>query len=275
MALRLENKNALITGGASGIGRATAIRFAQEGANVFIADLAIEQAEKVAGELITLGRKALFLRVDTSDEQQVEAAFARAISAFGHLDIVVAAAGLSHPNYRLGEAPGSLHLRPVTEITLAEWRKLMSVNLDGVFLTVRAAAREMVKAGKGGRIITIASAAARIATPGMADYTASKAGVWGLTNTVAKELAQYGITANTIGPGLIDTPMAQDYINMVKAARAQAASGSSTGVVSQSWTLSPFGEPNDIANTALFLASDEAKFYTGSIFFPDGGATMH
>ena len=81
----------------------------------------------------------------------------------------------------------------------------MSVNLDGVFLTVRAAAREMVKAGKGGRIITIASAAARIATPGMADYTASKAGVWGLTNTVAKELAQYGITANTIGPGLIDT----------------------------------------------------------------------
>jgi NAD(P)-dependent dehydrogenase (short-subunit alcohol dehydrogenase family) len=157
-----------------------------------------------------------------------------------------------------------LRLRPVTEITLAEWRKLMSVNLDGVFVTVRAVAREMVKAGKGGRIITVASAAARIATPGMADYTASKAGVWGLTNTVAKELAQYGITANTIGPGLMDTPMAQDYINMVRAAPQQP-----------SGVLGLYGEPNDVANTALFLASDEGKFYTGSIFFPDGGATMH
>jgi NAD(P)-dependent dehydrogenase (short-subunit alcohol dehydrogenase family) len=175
----------------------------------------------------------------------------------------VAAAGLSHPNYRLGEAPGSLHLRPVTEITLAQWRKLMSVNLDGVFLAVRAVAREMVKAAKGGRIITVASAAARIAAPGMADYTASKAGVWGLTNTVAKELAQYGITANTIGPGLMDTPMAQDYINMVRAAQQPPG------------VLGLFGEPNDVANTAVFLASDDGKFYTGSIFFPDGGATMH
>jgi len=262
MAGRLENKNAFITGGASGIGRATALRFAQEGANVFIADIAAPSAEKVAGEVRALGRKALFQVVDTSDEAQVDAAVARAVAELGNIDVVVAAAGLSHPNYRLGEPPGSLHLRPVTEITLAEWRKLMSVNLDGVFLTVRAVAREMVKAGKGGRIITVASAAARIATPGMADYTASKAGVWGLTNIVAKELAQYGITANTIGPGLMDTPMAQDYINMV---RGQTQSG----------VLALFGEPNDVANTALFLASDEAKFYTGSIFFPDGGATMH
>jgi NAD(P)-dependent dehydrogenase (short-subunit alcohol dehydrogenase family) len=262
MAGRLENKNAFITGGASGIGRATALRFAQEGANVFIADIASPQAEKVAGEVRALGRKAFFHAVDTSDEAQVDAAVARAVAELGNIDVVVAAAGLSHPNYRLGEPPGSLHLRPVTEITLAEWRKLMSVNLDGVFLTVRAVAREMVKAGKGGRIITVASAAARIATPGMADYTASKAGVWGLTNTVAKELAQYGITANTIGPGLMDTPMAQDYINMV---RGQTQSG----------VLALYGEPNDVANTALFLASDEAKFYTGSIFFPDGGATMH
>jgi NAD(P)-dependent dehydrogenase (short-subunit alcohol dehydrogenase family) len=264
MAGRLENKNAFITGGASGLGRATAIRFAQEGANVFIADVAAQQAEKVAGEVRALGRKAFFQAADTSDEAQVDAAVARAVAELGNIDILVAAAGLSHPNYRLGEKPGSLQLRPVTEITLAQWRKLMSVNLDGVFLTVRAAAREMVKAGKGGRIITVASAAARIATPGMADYTASKAGVWGLTNTVAKELAQYGITANTIGPGLMDTPMAQDYINMVRGQE-----------VPQSGVLALYGEPNDVANTALFLASDEAKFYTGSIFFPDGGATMH
>lgn len=264
MSGRLQNRNAFITGGASGLGRATAIRFAQEGANVFVADIAAEAAERVAGEVSALGRKALWQKVDTSDEAQVDAAVARAVRELGHLDILVAAAGLSHPNYRLGEPPGSLHLRPVTEITLAEWRKLMSVNLDGVFLTVRAVAREMVKAGKGGRIITVASAAARIATPGMADYTASKAGVWGLTNTVAKELAQYGITANTIGPGLMDTPMAQDYINMVRNAQQPPA-----GV------LALYGEPNDVANTALFLASDEAKFYTGSIFFPDGGATMH
>jgi NAD(P)-dependent dehydrogenase (short-subunit alcohol dehydrogenase family) len=263
MALRLENKNAFITGAASGLGRATAIRFAQEGANVLVADIAAEQAEKVAAELRALGRKGLFQRVDTSDEQQVDTAVARAVKEFGNLDIAVAGAGLSHPNYYLGEDAGSLKLRPVTEITLAEWRKLMSVNLDGVFLTVRAAAREMVKAGRGGRIITISSGAARIAVPGMADYTASKAGVWGLTNALAKELAQYGITANTIGPGLMDTPMAQDYIKMV---RAQPPNP---------FVLSSVGEANDVANTALFLASEEGKFYTGSIFFPDGGAAMH
>jgi NAD(P)-dependent dehydrogenase (short-subunit alcohol dehydrogenase family) len=263
MSGRLENKNAFITGGASGLGRATAIRFAQEGANVFVADIAAPQAERVAGEVSALGRKALWQKVDTSDEQQVDAAVARAVKEFGNLDVAVAAAGLSHPDYRLGEPPGSLHLRPVIEITLAQWRKLMSINLDGVFLTVRAAAREMVKAGRGGRIITVASAAARIATPGMADYTASKAGVWGFTNTVAKELAQHGITANTIGPGLMDTPMAQDYINMVR------------GAPQPGGVLALYGEPNDVANTAVFLASDEGKFYTGSIFFPDGGATMH
>ncbi len=262
MGGRLQDKRAFITGAASGLGRATAIRFAQEGADVFIADLAAQAAERVAGEVRALGRRAIWQAVDTSDERQVDAAMARTVSELGGVDIAVAGAGLSHPNYRLGEPPGSLHLRPVTEITLAEWRKLMSVNLDGVFLTVRAAAREMVKAGRGGRIITIASAAARIATPGMADYTASKAGVWGLTNTVAKELAQYGITANTIGPGLMDTPMAQDYINMVKGSQ-------------QPGVLALYGEPNDVANTALFLASAEGKFYTGSIFFPDGGATMH
>jgi NAD(P)-dependent dehydrogenase (short-subunit alcohol dehydrogenase family) len=264
VTLRLENKNTFITGGASGLGRATAIRFAEEGANVFIADVAQAQGQKVAGEVRALGRKAIFQVVDTSSEEQVDSAVARAVRELGGIDVVVAAAGLSHANYRLGEKPGSLRLAPVTETSLEEWRKIMSVNLDGVFLTVRAVAREMVKAGKGGRIITIASAAARTPTLGMCGYNASKTGVWALTNTLAKELAEYGITANTIGPGLMNTPMAQDYINMVRSAERP-----------NTQLLAPYGEPIDIANTALFLASSEGRFYTGHIFFPDGGSTMH
>src|SRR5262249_54557340 len=194
------NKNALITGGASGIGRATAIRFAEEGANVFVADRYLRAAEETAAQVKRLGRKAFAHQVDTSDEAQVDAVGTRMVTELGGVDIVVAAAGISHAHYGEEGLPDAV---PLTEKSFANWRKVISVNLDGVFLTDRACAREMVKSGKGGRIINIASGAARLPTPGVGEYSGSKAGVWILTEVLATELAEHGITANAIRPGFI------------------------------------------------------------------------
>jgi NAD(P)-dependent dehydrogenase (short-subunit alcohol dehydrogenase family) len=260
MGSRLENKNALITGGASGIGRATAIRFAEEGANLFVADRYLKGAEETAAQVKKLGRKALAHQVDASDETQVNAMVARMVAEFGGVDIVVAAAGISHAHY--GEE-GLPDVVPLTEKSFANWRKVISVNLDGVFLTDRACAREMIKSGKGGRIINIASGAARLPTPGVGEYSVSKAGVWMLTKVLATELAEHGITVNAIGPGFIKTPMTANLDQFEMAA----------GFLDRV-PMRKMGEPIDVANTALFLASDEGRYYTGSILHPDGGIVM-
>ncbi|MDB5107242.1 MAG: 3-hydroxybutyrate dehydrogenase family protein, partial [Candidatus Binatus sp.] len=182
MALRLENKTALITGGASGIGRATSIRFAEEGADIFVADRHLAAAEQTAAEVRKLGRKAIAHQVDTSEEAQVDSMVDRIVKELGGVDILVAAAGISHATY--GEE-GKADIMFLSEKSFANWRKVLSVNLDGVFLTDRACARAMIKAGKGGRIINIASAAARLPTPGVGEYSVSKAGVWMLTKVLA------------------------------------------------------------------------------------------
>ncbi|HLI78402.1 MAG TPA: SDR family NAD(P)-dependent oxidoreductase [Candidatus Binataceae bacterium] len=261
MALRLDNKNALITGGASGIGRATAIRFAEEGANVAVADRNLAAADGVAAEVRKLGRKAVAIQVDTSDEAQVDAMVARTVSELGGVDILVAAAGVSHARYG-EEGPGNP--APLTAKPLADWKKVLSINLDGVFLCDRAVAREMVKAGKGGRIINIASGAAKLPTPGAGEYAVSKAGVWMLSKVLAVELAPNKITVNAIGPGFINTPMT---------ANIQQATGFMKRLI-QRVPLGNIGEPVDVANTALFLASEEGRYYTGSILHPDGGVVM-
>jgi NAD(P)-dependent dehydrogenase (short-subunit alcohol dehydrogenase family) len=260
MALRLENKVALITGGASGIGRATAIRFAEEGADLALADRALGGAEEVALQVRKLGRKAIAIQVDTGDEAQVAAMVARTVKELGALDIVVAAAGISHARY--GEE-GLPPQQMTIDKPLADWRKVLSVNLDGVFLTCRAAAATMMEQGKGGRIITIASAAAKYPLPGAAEYCASKAGVWMLSKVMAVELAENKITVNAIGPGWIDTPMTADI--QKDAAFAESLAGVPLGHV---------GEAIDVANTALFLASEEGRYYTGSMLHPDGGLLM-
>jgi NAD(P)-dependent dehydrogenase (short-subunit alcohol dehydrogenase family) len=260
MALRLENKNALITGGASGIGRATAIRFAEEGANIFVADRHLQAAEETAAEVKKLGRKAIAHQVDTSDEAQTNAMVAKMVADLGSVDIVVAAAGISHAHY--GEE-GQFDAVPLTQKSFADWKRVLSVNLDGVFLTCRAVAAAMVKAGKGGRIVTIASGAARLPTPGVGEYSVSKAGVWMLTKVLAAELAQYNITANAIGPGFIKTPMT-----------ANIQQRSNLDALLQRVPLHRMGEAVDVANTALFLASEEGRYYSGSILHPDGGLLM-
>jgi NAD(P)-dependent dehydrogenase (short-subunit alcohol dehydrogenase family) len=276
MSGRLEGKNALITGGASGIGRAAGLRFAQEGANIFLADRHPAGAEEAAAEIKKLGRKAFVHQVDTADEAAVGKMVEAAVKSMGNIDISMAAAGVSHGAYGV---PGGPQYVPtiVAELDFAEWRKVMSINLDGVFLTCRAVAAAMIKARKGGRIINIASTAARIVEVGLAAYGVSKAGVWMLTRVMAAELAPHNITVNAIGPGLTRTPMTSNIIAGEDPATMRAGLNRENQVASnhlQRILLNRFGEPLDVANAALFLASDDGSYFTGSILHPDGGIVL-
>jgi glucose 1-dehydrogenase len=278
MSGRLEGKNALITGGASGIGRATALRFAQEGANVFLADRFPAGAEEAAAEIKKLGRKAFVHQVDTADEAAVATMADAAVKALGNIDISMAAAGVSHGSYGVAGGPQYHQPKIVAELDFAEWRKVLSINLDGVFLTCRAVAAAMIKARKGGRIINVASTAARIVEVGLSAYGVSKAGVWMLTRVMAAELAPYNITVNAIGPGLTKTPMTTNIIGDEDDPAAMRAALNRENQVAgnhlQRILLNRFGEPLDVANTALFLASEEGSYFTGSILHPDGGIVL-
>ncbi|HEX6030702.1 MAG TPA: SDR family oxidoreductase, partial [Tepidiformaceae bacterium] len=206
-----------------------------------------------------------FHRTDTSQEADCEALADRAVKEFGRIDALVAAAGISHALYVSGEQregvnedrSASLLLNKPTEY----WEKVLTVNLTGVMLTDRAIARRMVATGSGGSIVNIASGAAKIPLVGAADYCVSKAGVWMLTKVLALEVATHGIRVNAIGPGFIETPMT---------ASARSDEERSRAILS-GIPLGRFGQPEDIANTALFLCSDEAAYFTGELLFPDGG----
>lgn len=264
MAGRLEGKKAIVTGGASGIGRACAIRFAEEGADVLIADLDEPRGSETVAEVEALGRKALFVRTDTSKEAACEAMADVAMHAFGGIDVLLAAAGISHALYVSGETRDTERgAQPATILTkpLEYWEKVLDVNLTGVMLCDRAVARRMIDGGRKGSIINIASGAAKVPLPGAAEYCVSKAGVWMLTKVLALEVARHGVRVNAIGPGYIETPMTESMRNDEERLQRIMA-----GI-----PLGRLGQPEDIANTALFLASDEATFFTGEIIFPDGG----
>lgn len=214
MAGRMEGRVALITGGASGIGRGCALRFAEEGASVMIADINGERAEAVAAEVTRIGTKAETVVVDTASEESVNAMVDAAVKAFGRVDACVAAAGISHANYVSREIPDQAGVdrmdrddMVLLDKSLASWQRVIDVNLTGVMLTDRAVARHMVARGGGGTLVNIASMAAVTALKGSSDYCVSKAGVWMLTKCLALELARYQIRANAVGPGYIKTSM--------------------------------------------------------------------
>ena len=258
---RLEGKVAVITGGASGIGLACAKRYAEEGAEVMISDIGATRLESAVEEIksTTNGRVA-YVEADVCFEEQIDQLMAEAVSQFGRIDTVLAAAGVAGASYVSGAENESLD-HPLVEQDLADWNRVLQINLTGVMLTDRLAARQMIKQGGGGTIVNIASTAARIALPGAVDYCVSKAGVAMLTHGLALELSAHNIRVNAIGPGFIETPMTQGLQDDPEGMEMM-----------QGMTpLGRLGKPLEMANTALFLACDESSYTTGATLYPNGG----
>jgi 3-oxoacyl-[acyl-carrier protein] reductase len=242
----LAGKAAIVTGGASGIGREIAPRLAAAGASVLVADRDGAGAEAVAGEIAASGGRALGWEVDVRDPAGCEALIAAAREAFGRLDALVTSAGIARS-------------RPFLETSLELWQETLDVNLTGAFLCCQAAAPAMIATGSG-RIITIASVSGQRGGTNRAAYGASKGGVITLTRVMAVELAQHNITVNAIAPGPIETPMA----SVMHTAADRAAW---LGTV----PAQRYGTPAEVAAAVVFLASDEASYITGHVLNVDGG----
>lgn len=242
--MRLKDKVAIITGGASGIGEATARRFVQEGAKVTIADMNVEKGEAFVKEL---GDAAIFVQTNVTDEANVENMVAKTVDAFGKVDILFNNAGIGD-------------LQPTDELSFSDWQKTISVNLDGVFLVAKHAIRAMKKNGSGS-IINTASILGHVGDSQVASYAASKGAVANLTRALAIEFAQDNIRVNAVCPGYIVTPLIDQLDD---AAREYLVTQHPIGRL---------GKPEEIANAVLFLASDEASFVTGANLLVDGGYT--
>lgn len=257
---QLEGKVAVITGGASGIGRACANRFADEGASVVIGDINVEAAASAVASIEGQGGTAHSVRLDASAPDDNEAMIQTAVDKYGRLDAVVAAAGLAHAGYVSGETNDRAS-RSLLDQSVDDWQRVMDVNLTGVMLANQQAAKAMIASGNGGTIVNIASAAAKVPLRGGVDYCVSKAGVWMLTKAFALEVADHGVRVNAIGPGFIETPMTE----------RMRASSEGVGLMEAMTPMRRLGEPTEIANTALFLSSQESSYITGQILFPAGG----
>jgi NAD(P)-dependent dehydrogenase (short-subunit alcohol dehydrogenase family) len=249
---RLDGKVAAITGAASGIGAASAVRFAQEGASVVVADLNADGGNGVVAQCAAAGGQACFQRTDVAQEADIAALVARAVKEYGRLDVLFNNAGL-------GGAVG-----PIDETSVEDWDKTQAVLLRAVFLGIKHAAPVMRTQG-GGSIISTASVAGVRGGAGPHAYSAAKAGVINLTRSVAIELAKDQIRVNCICPGGINTPLIHTRIPGGQEVAAQFMTQL------QPWPRA--GVPDDIANMALFLASDESTFVTGAAMIVDGGFT--
>lgn len=253
---RVEGKVAMVTGGRRGIGKATAIVLAKDGAKVVITDRKPEGADAVIEEVNKAGGEAFFILQDVSKEEDWQRAIAETLQRFGKLDILVNNAGVGAG-------------KNIEDITLEEWRWVMSVNLDGVFLGTKYAIEAMKKTG-GGSIINMSSIEGMIGDNRMVAYDASKGGLRTLTKSAALQCAKagYNIRINTVHPGFIETPMVEGFL------KAQGGDiESARKALENLHPVGHLGEPDDVAYAVLYLASDESKFATGSELVIDGGFT--
>jgi len=241
---KLTGKVAIITGGASGIGAATAKLFVEEGAKVVIVDVNEEKGKAFEEELKNQGGEALFVQADVTNEEDVQNVFAKAKASFGKVDILFNNAGI-----------GAVKL--TDELPFSEWRKTIALDLDGVFLFARAAIKEYLQSG-GGVIVNTASMYGLVGAAGSAAYNAAKAGVVNFTRSIALEYANRNIRINAICPGFIDTPILGDTDR--------------NGLI-EATPMKRLGKPEEIAKAVLFLASDDSSFMTGSALVVDGGYT--
>ena len=245
---QLENQIAVVTGAGRGIGRAIALKFAAAGADVACVSRTQENSEKVAVEIRALGRRAWAYAVDVGEAAAVNAAAEKILSECGRVDILVNNAGVTRDNLLM-------------RMSDAEWDAVLNTNLKGAFLFTKAFSRALIKQ-RSGRIINVASVIGLIGNAGQSNYAASKAGLIGFTKSVARELASRGITANVLAPGFIETDMTAVLKDELRA-----------GVLRQI-PLGSFGQPEDVASAAVFLASPAARYVTGQVLAVDGGMVM-
>jgi 3-oxoacyl-[acyl-carrier protein] reductase len=243
-----KGRTAVVTGGARGIGKAIAEGFARGGAGVVIADITAEEAEKTAREMEGLGVKAMALRLDVSSAESVSEVFESVVREMGRVDILVNNAGITKDG---------LLLRMKEE----DWDAVMNINLKGVFLCTKEAVKSMARQ-RYGRIVNISSVVAFMGNAGQVNYSASKAGIVGLTKTVAREYASRGVTVNAVAPGFISTAMTDALSEGVREDMRKAV------------PLGRFGTVQDVASAVLFLASSEAGYVTGHVLHVNGGMYM-
>ncbi|MGB3714454.1 MAG: SDR family NAD(P)-dependent oxidoreductase [Candidatus Promineifilaceae bacterium] len=256
---RFANKIVVITGAASGIGKACAARFAEEGANIACLDISTEANEKAAGECRELGVEAMALHCDVTDPESIKTAVKATMERWGQIDTLVCSAGIY---------TGS----PLADVPLQQWKKTIDINLTGTFLTNQAIVPIMMDQ-HGGSIINLSSMAGKTSWPASAEYSSSKSGVIGLTRSVAMELAPYGATANAVCPGNTLTDMVRNVAGKV---------GALDGMTGEEWLqmrasdcpMNRLAEPWEMAGVIAFLASDDSRYLTGQAIEVDGGMVM-
>lgn len=241
----LEGKAAIVTGASRGIGRAICLKLAEAGADIAGIDIAADGLEETAGQVREAGVQFLALQADVSQFDQLREAASKANETFGHVDVLVNNAGITRD---------SLLIRMSAE----DWDKVLAINLTGAFNGIKAVARTMAKQ-RSGRIVNIASTVGLTGNPGQANYSASKAGLIGLTKTAARELASRNVNVNAVAPGFIVTPMTDQLSEEVRqASLAQIP-------------LGRLGQPEDVAGAVLFLAGPDSAYVTGQVIVVDGG----
>jgi meso-butanediol dehydrogenase/(S,S)-butanediol dehydrogenase/diacetyl reductase len=247
--MRLEGKSCIVTGGATGIGEASALALAKEGALVTVGDVNTVEGEGTIRQIEEEGGTAIFVACDVSKEEDAKRLVERAVAEFGKLDVLFNNAGIN-------PTEGS-----VVDMSVADWRRIFAINVDGIFFCSRYAIPELRKAG-GGRIINTASPSSFMGWAGNAAYIASKSAVMGLTRAMAMDHAKENIRVNAIVPGLIMSPLGQNWL----------ANQPDPDAVAESFhPIGRLGYPKDVAPIVVFLASDESEFSTGAPFFVDGG----
>ena len=258
MAARMTGRTVIVTGGASGIGAGIASGLAGEGANVVIADLNLEAAQAQAEKIIQAGGQAIAIKVDVTDRASVIAGIEAAVAAFGQLDCYFNNAGFNKP----------LKFLDVTE---ENFNAILKVNVWGVMVGIQEAAKQFIKQGTGGKVVNTASIAGRTGFPSFAPYSASKASVISLTQAGARALAEHKITVNAFAPGVVATPL---WTTLDKDLEDIGEGDSGFDSMAAGILLGRAAEPEDIAPTALFLASSDSDYITGQTMAIDGGMIL-
>ena len=250
--MKLEGKRALVTGARRGIGRAIALAFAREGADLAVNDVTgMDQAEAVCKTITGLGRRAISVQADVSQRDEVEQMIETAWHELGPLDILVTNAGIET-------------IVPLVELTDEQWEQVTQINLKGTWLCAQVFARRLIAERRGGAIVTIGSIQAGLALPGRTHYAPTKRGVEALTRNLAAELAEHGIRVNCIHPGVIESDMTQWVIGNPEILAA----------VCEKIPMHRHGQPEEVAPAAVFFASDDARYVTGQHLYVDGGMVV-